>query len=81
MEINKTQIDIKAFGKDIKISPPSAMKVAKYKKSMDGIKDDEILVEKSIEFLISCGMEKETCDELELHHIVKLIELISVKKN
>ena len=82
MEIAKTKIQVKAFGQDIELSPPNALKVAKYKKEIDAIKgDDEALILKSHELLKSCGLSEEICNDLEIHHITKLIEMISVKKN
>ena len=82
MEISKTKIQIKAFGKDLEISPPSALKVAQFKKEIGDVEKDEMaLILKSHEFLKSCGVPQEICEDLEIHHITKLIEMISVKKN
>jgi hypothetical protein len=81
MEILKTQIDVKIFGVDHNLKPPTALAVAKFKKSLDGEKDEEVIVQKSIDFLVAAGLPNEVAVELEIHQFTKLIELISVKKN
>ena len=57
-------------------------RIAQFKKEIGDVEKDEMaLILKSHEFLKSCGVPQEICEDLEIHHITKLIEMISVKKN
>jgi hypothetical protein len=81
MEIVKTQIELKAFGKDYTLSPPTARKVALFQKQIGEAKENELqTVEIAAEFLVECGLPKDVCDQLEMDHLGQLITLISSKK-
>jgi hypothetical protein len=81
MEITKTQIELKAFGQDYKLCPPPARSVAEFKKELTlAGEDDVLLVEIASRFLEKCGLPKDVCEQLELDHMHKLIELVSAKK-
>lgn len=83
MEFLRTEIELKAFGKEFKLNPPTALKAASFKKELDAInkEDDLAMLQKSLDFVVSCGLDKETAEQLEIHHITKLIEALTVKKN
>jgi hypothetical protein len=81
MEIVKTQIELKAFGKDYILSPPTARKAAVLKKQINESKEDELKsLEVAVEFLVECGLPKDVCDQLEMDHLGQLITLITSKK-
>lgn len=81
LEIAKTEISLKAFGTEYKLSPPTARKVASFKKDiMAAGEDDVTLVEISAKFLEECGLPKDVCDQLELDHMHKIIEMVATKK-
>lgn len=81
LEINKTEIELKVFGKEYKLIPPTARKVVQFKKQMDSKKDDDTsMVDVAVEFLVDCGLPKDVCDQLEMDHLAKVIDLISSKK-
>lgn len=80
MEILKSQIELKVFGTDYKLTPPTALKSAEFKKEVSALTDEVDVVKKAIEFLVESGLSKDVCDQLELHHLERIIELIASKK-
>lgn len=80
LEINKTQIELKVFGNEYKLVPPTARKVAQFKKQLDEQKEDVEMISLAEQFLSECGLPKEVCEELEMEHLAKVIDLISGKK-
>jgi hypothetical protein len=80
VEIVKTQITVKAFGKEFLISKPTARKTAEFKQNLEGEKNEVEMVDIACKFLNQCGLPEEVTAELEIEHLHSLIETISAKK-
>jgi hypothetical protein len=80
MEILKTKIQVKIYGQDFELKPPTARKAIELSKALKGNEDDLVMFDISTQFLVDCGLPKETCEELELEHMLKVIEMMTSKK-
>ncbi len=80
MEILKSEIDLKIFGQDYKIKPPTAIVAAEFNKEISSLNDEVETIKKAIAFLDSLGLPSAVGEQLELHHLQKIIELIASKK-
>lgn len=82
MDIAKTKISITVYGNNYKLSAPKALEAADFADSIDADKklSNKEMILKTQEFLISMGLPKEVCEDLELDHLNKVIEYITKKK-
>ena len=82
MEITKKKIEVTVYGVVYQLSAPKALESAEY---VDSIGSDQKLtnsqmIVKTQSFLVSMGLPKDVCEDLELDNLNEVIEFITEKK-
>jgi hypothetical protein len=81
MELVKTKINVKLYGKDYDLEAPKALEAAEFIDSVSGEKQTNTeMISKTHAFLVKMGLPKKVCEDLELEHLNQLIEFITKKK-
>lgn len=84
MEILETKINVKAFGKDYELTPPTAMKAVRFKKQIQELvdkNDEENILQKSLDFIVDCGLDKDAAEKLNVYQLKQLLDSITEKKS
>lgn len=82
MQIAKTKIEIEIDGVKHSLKAPKALEAADFAASIADEKklSAREMIFKTQQFLITMGLPKDVCEDLEIDHLNKVIEFISKKK-
>jgi len=75
LEFKKSVLKVNIYGEEVEINFPTLLEIKELSKKDNG--DD---IEKTIEFLDSLGLKKEISNKMEMHHLQKIVEVISSQK-
>lgn len=82
MKIVKTKIDVEIYGEQISLRKPSVLETKQYREDLKKLDENADASDVMQSFLEKMGLPKELYVQLELGHIVEILDLItSAKKN